>query len=163
MRIHLLLDEDKIMTSFDFSPLFRSAIGFDRLTDALENARRLDTNGYPPYNIELTGEDQYRITMAVAGFSPDELEIEVKESKLRVSGRKGEDTEQHHYLYRGIANRSFERTYQLADHVRVEGAEVKDGLLHVDLVREIPEAMKPRRIEIRGARKAIENQAADAA
>jgi molecular chaperone IbpA len=151
------------MTSFDFSPLFRSAIGFDRLTDALENARRLDTNGYPPYNIELTGEDQYRITMAVAGFSPDELEIEVKESKLRVSGSKNEDTEQHRYLYRGIANRSFERTYQLADHVRVEGAEVKDGLLHVELVREIPEAMKPRRIEIRGARKAIESQAADAA
>lgn len=151
------------MTSFDFSPLFRSAIGFDRLTDALEAARRLDTNGYPPYNIELTGEDQYRITMAVAGFGPDELEIEVKESKLRVSGRKSEDAGEHHYLYRGIANRSFERTYQLADHVRVDGAEVKDGLLHVDLVREIPEAMKPRRIEIRGARKAIENQPADAA
>lgn len=147
------------MTSFDFSPLFRSAIGFDRLTDALEAARRLDSNGYPPYNIELTGDDQYRITMAVAGFSPDELEIEVKESKLRVSGRKADDAEEHRYLYRGIANRSFERVYQLADHVRVEGAEVKDGLLHVDLVREIPEAMKPRRIEIRGARKAIENHA----
>jgi len=147
------------MTSFDFSPLFRSAIGFDRLTDALESARRLDTNGYPPYNIELTGEDQYRITMAVAGFSPDELEIEVKEGKLRVSGRKGEDSNERHYLYRGIANRSFERVYQLADHVRVEGAEVKDGLLHIDLLREIPEAMKPRRIEIRGAKKAIESQA----
>lgn len=147
------------MTSFDFSPLFRSAIGFDRLTDALESARRVDTNGYPPYNIELTGEDQYRITMAVAGFSPDELEIEVKEGKLRVSGRKGEHTDERRYLYQGIANRSFERVYQLADHVRVEGAEVKDGLLHVDLLREIPEAMKPRRIEIRGAHKAIEGQA----
>lgn len=149
------------MTSFDFSPLFRSAIGFDRLTDALENARRVDSNGYPPYNIELTGEDQYRITMAVAGFSPDELEIEVKEGKLRVSGRKGEESDERRYLYRGIANRSFERVYQLADHVRVEGAEVADGLLHVDLVREIPEAMKPRRIEIRGGgRKAIESNAA---
>jgi len=147
------------MTSFDFSPLFRSAIGFDRLTDALESARRMDTNGYPPYNIELTGEDQYRITMAVAGFSPDELDIEVREAKLRVSGRKAEESEERHYLYHGIANRSFERVYQLADHVRVEGAEVKDGLLHVDLVREIPEAMKPRRIEIRGAHAAIEGKA----
>lgn len=147
------------MTSFDFSPLFRSAIGFDRLTDALESARRLDSNGYPPYNIELTGEDQYRITMAVAGFSPEELDIEVREGKLKVNGRKPDEQEDKHYLYRGIANRSFERVYQLADHVRVEGAEVKDGLLHIDLVREIPEAMKPRRIEIRGTQKAIEGQA----
>jgi len=147
------------MTSFDFSPLFRSAIGFDRLTDALESARRMDTNGYPPYNIELTGEDQYRITMAVAGFSPEELDIEVREGKLRVSGRKAEDKDERHFLYQGIANRSFERVYQLADHVRVEGAEVKDGLLHVDLVREIPEAMKPRRIEIRGTHTAIEGKA----
>lgn len=147
------------MTSFDFSPLFRSAIGFDRLTDALESARRADTNGYPPYNIELTGDDQYRITMAVAGFSTDELQIEVRENKLKVTGAKADDQPERHYLYRGIANRSFERVYQLADHVRVESAEVKDGLLHVDLVREIPEAMKPRRIEIRGADKLIEGKA----
>ena len=150
------------MTSFDFSPLFRSAIGFDRLTEALESARRAETNGYPPYNIELTGEDKYRITMAVAGFTPEDLEIEVRENKLKVSGAGKDDQPERHYLYRGIANRSFERVYQLADHVRVECAEVKDGLLHIDLRREIPEAMKPRRIEIRGADKLIEG-AADAA
>lgn len=149
------------MTAFDFSPLFRSAIGFDRLADALETARRTDPNGYPPYNIELTGEDHYRITMAVAGFSSDELDIEVHQNKLKVSGSKKADDEQRQYLYRGIANRSFERVYQLADHVQVEAAEVKDGLLHIDLVREIPEAMKPRRIEIQGmgTDKLIEGQA----
>lgn len=148
------------MTTFDLSPLFRSAIGFDRLTDALESARHTDSNGYPPYNIELTGDDQYRITLAVAGFASDELDIEVKESKLRVSGKKTADTDQNEYLYRGIANRSFERVYQLADYVKVDGAEIKDGLLHIDLVREIPEAMKPRRIEIRGdGSKLIENEA----
>lgn len=150
------------MTTFDFSPLFRSAIGFDRLADALESARHVDSNGYPPYNIELTGEDEYRITMAVAGFSSDELDIEVKEGKLRVSGKKPADDSERNYLYRGIANRSFERVYQLADHVRVEGAEVQDGLLHIDLVREIPEAMKPRRIEIRGGDKLIESSPAEA-
>ena len=144
------------MTSFDFSPLFRSAIGFDRLTEALESARRAETSGYPPYNIELTGEDQYRISMAVAGFSIDDLEIEVRENKLKVTGAKKDDQADRRYLYQGIANRSFERTYQLADHVRVQTAEVKDGLLHIDLVREIPEAMKPRRIEIRGNDKLIE-------
>lgn len=137
------------MTTFDFSPLFRTAIGFDRMTDALESARRVEANGYPPYNIELVGEDQYRITMAVAGFSPDELDIEVNESKLKVNGKKADEPAEREYLYRGIANRSFERVYQLADYVRVSGADVKDGLLHIDLVREIPEAMKPRRIEIR--------------
>jgi molecular chaperone IbpA len=155
----MLLDEDITMTSFDFSPLFRTAIGFDRLTEALESARHAESNGYPPYNIELTGEDQYRISMAVAGFSPDDLEIEVRENKLKVSGARKEDRSEHKYLYQGIANRSFERAYQLADHVRVESAEVKDGLLHIDLVREIPEAMKPRRIEIRGAEKLIEGKA----
>jgi molecular chaperone IbpA len=137
------------MTTFDFSPLFRNAIGFDRLTDALESARRVDANGYPPYNIERVGEDKYRITMAVAGFGPDELDIEVKENKLKITGKKADDIADRQYLYRGIANRSFERAYQLADYVRVDGAEVKDGLLHIDLVREIPEAMKPRRIKIR--------------
>lgn len=147
------------MTTFDFSPLFRSAIGFDRLADALETARRADPNGYPPYNIELTGEDHYRITMAVAGFSNDELDIEVHQNKLKVSGSKQAESEERQYLYRGIANRSFERVYQLADHVHVEAAEVKDGLLHIDLVREIPEAMKPRRIKIQGADKLIESHA----
>ena len=147
------------MTTFDFTPLFRSAIGFDRMTDALESAQRAESGGYPPYNIELTGEDQYRITMAVAGFTTEELELEVKESKLKVTGKKKDDDVNHHFLHRGIANRSFERTYQLADYVRVEGAEVKDGLLHIELIREIPEAIKPRRIEIRGAERLIDNKA----
>ena len=150
------------MTHIDFSPLFRSAIGFDRLTDALESAHRADnSNGYPPYNIELTGEDQYRITMAVAGFTQNDLDIEVKQNILRVNGSKqNEEGEQRHFLHRGIANRSFERSFQLADYVRVDGAEIKDGLLHIQLVREIPETMKPRRIEIRGeSDRVIENKA----
>lgn len=138
------------MNAFDFTPLFRTAIGFDRLANALESATRADAGGYPPYNIELTGEDQYRISMAVAGFSADEIDIEVKENLLTISGRKGSEVADRKFLHRGIANRNFERTYQLADYVRVDGAELKDGLLHVDLVREVPESMKPRRIEIRG-------------
>ncbi len=138
------------MTAFDLSPLFRTAIGFDRLANALESANRADAGGYPPYNIELTGDDQYRITMAVAGFTADEIDIEIKDNLLKVQGRKNTDVADRKYLHRGIANRNFERTYQLADYVRVGGAELKDGLLHVDLVREVPEVMKPRRIEIRG-------------
>jgi molecular chaperone IbpA len=139
------------MTTFDFTPLFRSAIGFDRLANALETAARVENGGYPPYNIELTGEDQYRISMAVAGFTQDDLNLEVKENILKVSGARNDEAGEHKYLHRGIANRSFERSFQLADYVRVDGAELKDGLLHIDLVREIPDAMKPRRIEIRGA------------
>jgi molecular chaperone IbpA len=138
------------MNAFDFTPLFRTAIGFDRLASALESATRADAGGYPPYNIELIGEDQYRISLAVAGFTADEIDIEVKENLLTIGGRKDADVADRQYLHRGIANRNFERTYQLADYVRVDGAELKDGLLHVDLVREIPESMKPRRIEIRG-------------
>ena len=147
------------MTTFDFTPLFRTAIGFDRLANALEAANRADGGGYPPYNIELTGEDQYRISMAVAGFSADEIDIEVKENRLTVTGRKGADVADRRFLHRGIANRDFERSYQLADYVRVDGADLTDGLLHIDLVREVPEKMKPRRIAIRGADdKLIENQ-----
>jgi len=138
------------MTAYDLSPLFRTAIGFDRLAHALESANRTDAGGYPPYNIEATGEDQYQITLAVAGFSADEIDIETQDNLLKVVGRKNADVADRKYLHRGIANRNFERTYQLADYVRVAGAEMKDGLLHVDLVREVPEAMKPRRIEIRG-------------
>ena len=138
------------MTAFDLSPLFRTAIGFDRLASALESATRVDSGGYPPYNIESTGEDQYQITLAVAGFGADEIEIETRDNLLKVVGKKGADVADRNYLYRGIANRNFERSYQLADYVRVDGAELKDGLLHVNLVREVPEAMKPRRIEIRG-------------
>ncbi len=132
----------------DFTPLFRSAVGFDHLANMLEEASRMENNGYPPYNIEISGEDRYRITMAVAGFSESDLELEVKENLLRVAGKKDDDSEQRKFLHRGIANRAFERRFQLADHVRVEGAHIRDGLLHVDLVREIPEAMKPRKIEI---------------
>ena len=141
--------ENMTMTTIDFTPLFRSAIGFDRFADALEMANRHDNGGYPPYNIELVGEDRYRISLAVAGFSKDELEIETKENRLTVSGRKGSETDgERKYLHRGIANRSFERGFQLADYVRVSGATYEDGLLHIDLKREIPEAMKPRRIDI---------------
>lgn len=139
------------MTTLDFSPLFRSMIGFDRLANALETAYRSEPGGYPPYNVELQGEDRYRISLAVAGFSADELGIEAKENLLTVAGqRKAAETEGN-FLYRGIANRSFERKFQLADYVKVVEARLENGLLHVDLVREVPEAMKPRRIEIRGA------------
>jgi molecular chaperone IbpA len=151
------------MTTFDFSPLFRTAVGFDRLTDALESARRHEGSNFPPYNIELVSDNDYRITMAVAGFSTEELEIEVNDGKLKVTGNKSQDGVERKYLHQGIANRSFERTYQLADHVRVTDAEVKDGLLHIELVREIPEAMKPRRIEIKTAQAALENEQANAA
>jgi molecular chaperone IbpA len=138
------------MTTFDLSPLFRTAIGFDRLASALETANRADAGGYPPYDIELTGEDHYRISMAVAGFGSDEIDIEAQENLLKVSGNKGAEVTDRKFLHRGIAKRNFERTYQLADYVRVDSAELKDGLLHIDLVREVPESMKPRRIEIRG-------------
>jgi molecular chaperone IbpA len=148
------------MNAFDFSPLFRTAIGFDRLANALESANRTEAGGYPPYNIELTGEDRYRITMAVAGFSADEIDIETKENLLRVTGRKSGDVADRQFLHRGIANRDFERSYQLADYVRVQGADLKDGLLHIDLQREVPESMKPRRIEINtSGEKLIDNQA----
>ena len=139
------------MTTIDFTPLFRSAIGFDRLASALESAHRSEAGGYPPYNIEVTGDDKYRISMAVAGFSEKDLNLHVKESILTVSGsRKDEEKEkEQHFLYRGIATRNFERQFQLADYVKVVDARIVDGLLHIDLVREIPEAMKPRTIEIR--------------
>lgn len=147
----------------DFTPLFRTAIGFDRLANTLETAYRNDAGGYPPYNIELTGEHQYRISMAVAGFEQDELDIEVKENILTVRGGQKDRGEERNFLHRGIANRSFERTYQLADYVRVDGASLKNGLLHIDLVREIPEAMKPRRIRIESddSAPAIEAKAED--
>ena len=138
------------MRNFDLSPLYRSAIGFDRLANMLDAAsRNKQQPSYPPYNIELTGENAYRISMAVAGFSQDELEILSESGNLVIRGKKAEEQVERQYLYQGIAARNFERRFQLADHVRVESATIADGLLHVDLVREIPEAMKPRRIEIR--------------
>ncbi len=140
------------MNTFDFSPLFRTMIGFDRLNQALETAMHVDDSSvsYPPYNLEKTGEDAYRITMAVAGFSRDELTVETHENALVISGRKAAAEEPKAYLHRGIAGRNFERRFQLADYVRVSDAHLADGLLHVDLMRELPEAMKPRTIEIQG-------------
>jgi molecular chaperone IbpA len=138
------------MTTFDFTPLFRSTVGFDRLMNMLEGTTQWaeSTNGYPPYNIEKTAEDHYRITIAVAGFAEDELALEVREDQLTVEGRRKDTDTGHAYLYRGIAGRSFKRQFQLADHVKVVAASLLNGLLVIDLVREVPEAMKPRRIAI---------------
>ena len=146
----LLAIEDTSMTNIDFSPLLRSMIGFDRMTSALEHAYRSEPGGYPPYNIEASGENDYRISMAVAGFSERDLSLEVRDNILTVSGGRPEEDQRRRFLYRGIANRSFERKFQLADYVKVLDARLENGLLHVDLRREIPEAMKPRKITIRG-------------
>ena len=138
------------MRHVDFSPLYRSTVGFDRLFTMLDSLGQPEqAHSYPPYNIERTGENAYRITMAVAGFDESELTIEAREHALTVKGAKAEEEgEENKYLYRGIAKRAFERRFQLADHVEVRAASLKNGLLHIDLVRELPEAMKPRRIEI---------------
>ena len=138
------------MDSFDFSPLFRSTIGFDRLMRLADSATRFDGSSpaYPPYNIETTGENAYRLTMAVAGFAADELDLTVQENALLVAGKAKKEDDNKQFLYRGLARRAFERRFQLADHIKVVGASLDNGLLHVDLVREIPEAMKPRKIEI---------------
>ena len=152
------------MTTFDFSPLFRTMVGFDRLNQALEHARHVDENSvsYPPYNIETTGENDYTITMAVAGFGKNDISIESRENELVVTGKKQEGADNRNYLHRGIAGRNFERRFQLADYVRVADATLVDGLLHIDLVRELPEAMKPRKIEIGTSPKPVklENKAA---
>ena len=138
------------MDRFDFSPLFRSTIGFDRLTRLVDAATRVDSASlaYPPYNIEKTGEDAYRLTMAVAGFSQDELDITAQENTLLVTGKAKKEEDENRYLHRGIARRAFERRFSLADHIKVTGASLDHGLLHVDLVREAPEAAKPRQIKI---------------
>lgn len=137
------------MRHTDFTPFYRSAIGFDRLFQMLDQASGSESEGgFPPYNIEKTGETSYRISLAVAGFSPDELKVEMKEQSLTISGEKTPEKDEKTYLHRGIAARSFERRFQLADHVDVTGADFKNGLLHVDLVRNIPEKMKPRTIAI---------------
>ena len=138
------------MRTFDLAPLYRSTVGFDRLFSMLDNPSGFDAApGYPPYNIERTGDDAYRISVAVAGFAESELSIESKENTLTIRGEKQEKAEQKgEVLYQGIAARAFERRFQLADHVQVTGASLQNGLLHVDLVREIPEAKKPRQIPI---------------
>ncbi|MBB5515021.1 molecular chaperone IbpA [Rubricella aquisinus] len=138
------------MRTYDFSPLYRSTVGFDRLVQLMDSVSNGDAgqSGYPPYNIEKTDEDAYRITIAVAGFAEDELSIEARDGQLVISARKAQDEGERTYLHRGIATRAFEKRFQLADHVRATGAMTENGLLHVDLVREVPEALKPRQIAI---------------
>ena len=152
------------MRTYDLSPLYRATVGFDRIADIMDRVLAADVAQptYPPYNIEKLGDNAYRISIAVAGFTEDELNVEQNETQLVVSARKSESEEGRTYLHRGIATRAFERKFQLADHVRVTGATHADGMLHVDLVREVPEALKPRRIAIAsgtpaaGQREAIE-------
>ncbi|CAN5878364.1 Hsp20 family protein [soil metagenome] len=136
------------MRTVDYSPLYRSVVGFDRLAALLETAAADAATGYPPYNIERTDENAYRIEIAVAGFRSDELNIEVKENLLTVQGRKAANDDQRRFLHRGLAERDFERRFQLADYVVVTEAKLSDGLLAISLVRELPEALKPRRIDI---------------
>jgi molecular chaperone IbpA len=143
-------------SAFDFAPFRRSTVGFDRLFDMLENSSMGQAQeNYPPFDLIKAGENDYRIELAVAGFRPDEIDITAQQNVLVVSGRKAEESEQEgsDYVYRGIANRSFERRFALADHIEVKGADMKDGMLSIELVREIPEAMKPRKIDIGGSRR----------
>ncbi len=137
------------MRSFDLAPLYRATVGYDQIADLMDRVLTKDVSqpSYPPYNIEKTSEDAWRISLAVAGFSDEDLTIEVRENALLISGRKS-DEEERTYLHRGIATRAFERRFHLADHVRVSGAVHENGMLHIDLVKEVPEALKPRRIEI---------------
>ena len=151
------------MRTYDFAPLYRATVGFDQIADLMDRvlASEGNTNTYPPYNIEKTDDDAYRISIAVAGFSEADLHVEVKEKSLIVSAKKAED-EGKTYLHRGIATRAFDRKFHLADHVVVTGASHVDGMLHIDLVKDVPEALKPRRIEIANAQKAIETDVVDA-
>ena len=138
------------MRNFDFSPLYRATVGFDQIADLMDRVLTNDAPqpSYPPYNIEKTGEDAWRISVAVAGFADADLNVEMRENALIVSARKADDEKDRTYLHRGIATRAFERRFHLADHVRVSGATHENGMLHIDLIREVPEALKPRRIEI---------------
>lgn len=150
------------MRSFDFSPLFRTTVGFDRMARALDTLADDPTNSFPPYNIESTGEDAYRITMAVAGFGENDIDITAQDATLVVSGRidRSGEAEERKFLHRGIAERAFERRFNLAEHVVVTNAALENGLLHIDLVREVPEEKKPKKIAISGNAKVLENQAA---
>jgi molecular chaperone IbpA len=151
------------MRTFDFAPLHRATVGFDQIADLMDRVMTNDVSQstYPPYNIEKTAADAYRISIAVAGFSESDLGVEVKENALVVTAKKADEDDERTYLHRGIATRAFERRFTLADHVRVTGASHVDGMLHIDLQREIPEALKPRRIEIAGS-KAIEQDVVEA-
>jgi molecular chaperone IbpA len=148
-------------TNFDFSPYRRSTVGFDRLFEMLESNSRAETETYPPFDIEQEGDDRYRVTLAVAGFRPEDIEIVAQNNQLSVAGRKAEDADSGQYLHRGIATRAFERRFQLADFVVVQDASFDNGLLRISLKREIPEAMKPRRIEINGAAATAANDRID--
>lgn len=152
------------MRSFDFAPLYRATVGFDQIADMMDRVLSNDvsTQTYPPYNIEKTADDAYRISIAVAGFADEDLSVDVKEQALVVSARKADEADDRTYLHRGIATRAFERRFHLADHVRVEGASHENGMLHIDLVREVPEALKPRRIEIARSAPALEKDVVDA-
>ncbi|MDX8351603.1 Hsp20 family protein [Cognatiyoonia sp. IB215182] len=147
------------MRSLDLTPLYRATVGFDQIADLMDRALASDVgqNSYPPYNIEKTDDDAWRISIAVAGFSENDLAIEVKDRALLVTARKAEDGADRKYLHRGIATRAFERRFHLADHVKVTGASHENGMLHIDLVREVPEALKPRRIEIASSGKTDAN------
>ncbi|MBB5722612.1 molecular chaperone IbpA [Loktanella ponticola] len=147
------------MRRLDLTPLYRATVGFDQIADLMDRALANDVsqNSYPPYNIEKTEDDSWRISIAVAGFSDNDLSIEVRDRALIVTARKADDEAEKTYLHRGIATRAFERRYTLADHVRVTGASHADGMLHIDLTREVPEALKPRRIEISKAPKSDAN------
>src|SRR5918997_1807209 len=136
------------MTNFDLSPLYRSTVGFDHLFDMLDQASRTQPATWPPYNIERLGEDQYRIVLALAGFAPDEVELVQKENALLIAGQKHPDPGGVEVLHRGVATRAFRQTFNLADHVKVTGANLENGLLTIELNREVPEALRPRRIEI---------------
>ncbi|WP_170518398.1 Hsp20 family protein [Ruegeria atlantica] len=151
------------MRTFDFAPLHRATIGFDQIADMMDRVLTNDVAqpSYPPYNIEKTDADTYRISVAVAGFSENDLSVEVKENALIVAGKKTAEDQERSYLHRGIATRAFERRFALADHVRVTGANHENGMLNIDLKREVPEALKPRRIEIASAN-AIEKDVVDA-
>ncbi|MBT5230001.1 MAG: Hsp20 family protein [Methylococcales bacterium] len=138
------------MNTFDFSPLYRSSIGFDRVASMMNNAARREQTqpNYPPYNIELLSENQYRITMAIAGFNDNDIDIELEKNTLTITGKQPEPTEEKNYLHHGIAGRSFERQFQLAEHVKVAQASLENGLLHIEMVREIPETLKAKKIAI---------------
>jgi molecular chaperone IbpA len=154
----MLLKEDVAMRNYDLSPLWRSTVGFDRMLDLIDSSMRYagDEN-YPPYNIERSGEDHYRISLALAGFMPEDITLTAEQNVLTVEGRKAEKGD-HQYLYQGISARPFRRVFNLADHVQVKGASFENGLLMIELVREIPEAMKPRRIEITSGAASNDNQ-----
>jgi len=162
--VQSLKDEDDQMRSYDFAPLYRSTVGFDQIANMMDRVLSNDgaTPSYPPYNIEKTADDAYRISIAVAGFSDNDLSVEVREKSLIVSARKADETEEKTYLHRGIATRAFERRFHLADHVHVTGAAHADGMLHIDLERQMPEALKPRQIQIASDRAVLEKDVVEA-